>query len=332
MRVHTNIRAVASALIAVTAMAVSAPVLAATTTTTTGAGNGMQVSPLRTELTITPGASTTTSVFVQNVTGQNETLQTLVNDFTAGGSENGTPQLLLNGENDKAHGLRQFVNALPNVTLKPNEQREVKVTITIPSGTAAGGYYGAVRFAPAGVLGGQNVNLAASVGSLILVRVPGNIKEDVKIASLDVRRGNSPRIIFTNGKSLSAMVRFENKGNVQEAPFGKIQLRKGTKTIDTKEINTGDQRGNVLPDSFRQFTVPLDNIGAFGKYTVQGNFGYGTNGGQLLTAQTTFYVIPVAAIAAGVIVVILLLAAIFILPRMIRSYNKKIVRQASRRR
>lgn len=311
---------------------VTSPVLAATTTTTTGAGNGMQVSPLRTELTINAGATVTTSVFVQNVTGQNETLQSLVNDFNAGGSENGTPQLLLNGENDKAHGLRQFVATLPNVNLKANEQKEVKVTITIPNGTAAGGYYGAVRFAPAGVVGGQNVNLAASVGSLILVRVPGNIKEEVKIASLDVRRGDSPRVIFTTGKSLSAMVRFENKGNIQEAPFGKIQLRKGNKTIDTKEINTGDQRGNVLPDSFRQFTVPLSNVGSFGKYTVQGNFGYGTNGGQLLTAKTTFYVIPVAAIAAAVGVVILILLAIFILPRMIRAYNKKVVRQASRQR
>lgn len=331
MRVQKNVRALASVLLAVFTVGVAAPALAATTTST-GAGNGMQVSPLRTELTINPGATATTSVFVQNVTGQNETLQSLVNDFNAGNDENGTPQLLLNGENDKAHGLRQFIGSLPSVVLKPSESKEVKVTISIPKGTAAGGYYGAVRFAPSGISGGQNVNLAASVGSLILVRVPGNIKEEVKVVSLDVRRGDQPRVVFTSNKDLSAMVRFENKGNIQEAPFGKIQLLKGDKVIDTKEINASDPRGNVLPDSIRQFKVPLSGVGSFGKYTIKGNFGYGTNGGQLLTAKTTFYVIPVAAIIAGVSLIVLILLAIFVLPRMIRSYNKKVVRQASRKK
>jgi multisubunit Na+/H+ antiporter MnhC subunit len=89
-------------------------------------------------------------------------------------------------------------------------------------------------------------------------------------------------------------------------------------------------RGNVLPDSVRKFTVKLDKVGAFGKYTLVGNFGYG-NDGQLLSGSTTFYVVPLAAIIIVAAIVILIVFLIFALPKLIRGYNRKIVQRATRR-
>jgi hypothetical protein len=325
-----RIRASIAATLVLLGMIVTvAPALAATTTTP-NTGNGMQVSPLHTDLTINPGSTSTVLLFVENVTGATESLQALVNDFTAGTDESGIPQLLLNGQTDPTHGLKQFISPLPNITLKSGEQKEVQVVISIPSSAAAGGYYGAVRFAPVSASSGNNVNLAASVGSLILARVPGNIKEKMTIASFDVRKGVHTGVVFTTGKSLTAAVRLQNSGDVQEQPYGKLLLKRGNKVLESDEINNTDPRGNVLPGSIRLFSVPLSKVGSFGKYQLEGNFGYGANG-QLLSANTTFYVIPLSAIILIVVIILLLVFLIFFLPKLIRKYNQRVIRQASRK-
>jgi len=63
---------------------------------------------------------------------------------------------------------------------------------------------------------------------------------------------------------------------------------------------------------------------------MEGNFGYGT-GGQLLSAKTTFYVIPAWMIWVATTIIVLVLFAIFILPRLIRAYNQRVLRNARRK-
>jgi hypothetical protein len=298
----------------------------------TSSGNGMKVSPVRTDLTIKPGESRTVSVFVQNVTNGDETLRVITNDFTAK-DESGAPSLLLNGTANPKHGLKQYLSTPEFVSVPAGQQKEVKVSVNIPAGAAGGGYYGAVRFAPGSVSQAdaeKNVSLSGSVGSLVLVSVPGKITENMQVASFDARKGNNASTIFTSAKDLTATVRFRNNGNIQEQPFGKILLKKGDKTIGTYEINNGDAKGNVLPDSIRRFDTKLTGVGSFGKYTIQGNFGYGDSG-KLLSASTSFYVIPMFAIVLGVVVLVLLVLALVVLPKFIKNYNQRILRRAGRR-
>lgn len=313
---------------------VTMPVNAAATSTNAGVGNGLKVSPVTTNITVNPGQTQTVQVYVQNVTKGTVELQALVNDFTATTNETGIPALLLNPDQyAPTHSLKRFVAPIGNFSLKAGEQKVVNVLITIPKTASAGGYYGAVRFAPASSSSTSNVTLSASVGSLILVRVPGDIKEQVRLDSFDVRAGenDSPRVVFTSGKGLVVAARFENLGDIQEQPFGKVILKQGNTTLASYEINDTTPRGNVLPNSIRKFTVTLDKVGAFGRYTLSGNFGYGSSG-QLLSAQTTFYVIPVGIIATAVIVVLAILFAVFVLPRLVREYNRRVVERATRRK
>jgi hypothetical protein len=303
----------------------------AATQQSTGSGNGMKISPVRTDLTINPGDSQTVTISVQNVTAADATFQALINDFVAGNNENGQPSLILdNNKFAPSHSLKRYIAPIPNVFIAAGETRQIKVTINIPKDAAGGGYFGAVRFAPASTGGGnQNVTLSASVGSLILVRVPGNIKDDLTISSFDVRKSTTASggsSFFTGHKSLYAMVRFNNRGNVQEQPFGKILLKKGSKTLQSTEINNTDPKGNVLPDSIRRFSVKLDKVGSWGKYTIEGNFGYGTNG-QLLSATSTFYVVPVMLIVLAIVLLAVILFLIFGLPRVIRRYNQRVLRR-----
>jgi hypothetical protein len=310
--------------------------LAATSTTPISGINGYQVSPVRTDLTINPGQTQDITVYIQNVSSAVEQLQTVVNDFQAK-DETGTPALLLNGQNAPQHGLKKYVSlASGNFTLQPKEQKGVVVHITIPKGAPGGGYFGAVRFQPASTAGTSNVNLAASVTSLILVRVSGNVTDQLSIASFDVQKQPadatktpSASKFYTSGKNLQVAVRFQNGGNVQEEPFGKIILKKGKTVLDQQEVNNTTTRSNVLPGSIRRFTVDLHNTSAYGKYTLEGNFGYGTSG-QLLSAKTTFYVIPVTMIIIGLLILVVLLFLIFALPRIRRNF--RIVRNKPSRR
>jgi hypothetical protein len=314
-------------LIALTAITSFAPLGSAAIN---NGGNGMKVSPVRTDLTLKPGASKDVTVYVQNITGADATLSVIVNDFVAK-DETGAPSLLLNGEANPRHGLKKYMSAPKTVNIPKGKQEGVRVTISIPKDAAGGGYYGAVRFAPAGSDDeGKNVSLSGSVGSLILVNVPGDIKEDVQIASFDARRNDSASVIFTSNKNLQGVVRVRNSGNVQEQPFGRIVLKKGDKVLGSYEINNTDPRGNVLPDSIRKFSVDLKNVGSFGKYTLQGNFGYGSSG-QLLSASTSFYIVPVWMIIIVLLLLALVLFLIFGLPKAVRRYNQNILRRAGRR-
>lgn len=298
-----------------------------------GAGNGLKVSPVLSNVVINPGESKTIDVYITNVTGKTSTFQVAINDFTASTDEDGTPALILD-ENKSAptHSLRQFVPAIANITLAAGEQKDVKVPISIPSTAPAGGYFGAVRFSGVNnANGNQNVALSASVASLVLVKVPGNYKEVMSIESLDTRNAKGQiHSIFSKNKDIRAVVRFKNSGDIQEQPFGKVTVTKmGGAVVYSAEINKGDAPANVLPDSIRKFSVPLQSIGSFGKYTVQGDFGYGK--GQTLTGKTTFYVIPVPVMITLLVLVVLIIFAIVEIPRLIKRYNRRVLRRAGRK-
>lgn len=326
MRQYLNVVALFVAM--VTLLVVGQPLAGAATQT--AATNGYRLSPVRTDLSITPGSSEDVTVSLQNVSSAVENLQVVINDFEAPTNESGDPALLLNGATAPAHSLKQFVSVpTPTFTLQPNQQQNVKVVIKVPVGTASGGYYGAIRFAPIGAPGSKNVNLSASIASLVLVTVPGNLNEQLSIAGFGITQGNStsPSSLFFNNKNLQAQVRFQNGGNVQEQPFGNVVLKRGSKTLSTVAVNSSSSPGNVLPDSIRRFTVKINKVGWYGKYKAVGNFGYGSKG-QLLTATATFYVVPVLFIIIAVILLLIVLFFVLVLPRLMKRYKRRIIAQA----
>jgi len=313
---------------------IAGPMTALAATPNSGpATNGYRSSPVRTDLTVTPGKSTVVPVYLQNASSAVEHVQTIVNDFEAPTNESGNPVLLLNGATAPTHSLKRFVTVEnPTFTLQPGQQTTVNILIKVPAGTAGGGYYGAVRFAPLGANGDKNVNLSASVASLVLLTVPGNLVEQVSIAGFGVAQGannNNIGDIFLNNKNLHVITRFDNTGNVQEQPFGKILLKRGSNSLQNITINTASPPGNVLPSSIRLFSYNLTKVGWYGKYKVLGNFGYGSKG-QLLTATATFWVIPIIFIIIAVLIILLILFLIFGLPRLIRRYNRRVIARANR--
>lgn len=291
-------------------------------------GNGFRVSPPRYELTIKPGQSETVSLFIENLANSKVTAEPIINDFTASTNETGEPQLIIDPKvSAPENSFKPLVKPVPNTVIAPLERKEVKVTLQVPANATPGGYYGAIRFAPKySNSGPANVSLTASVGTLFLITVPGNLTEKLSVASFDAAKNGQAGTLFNSGP-ISMVTRLTNGGNIHLQPFGKIVIKNTFgKTVYTTELNGTQPRGNILPNSTRKFENPLKLGHLFGKYTAVGNFAYGTNG-NIISVQKTFYVIPYVLIIA---IILLLIFLIFVLPRLIRSYNRRVIEKANR--
>lgn len=316
------------ASLASVALAVSTIVLVASSITSaqqSGVANGFKVSPVRTEVTVDKGKSTTQKIYVTNVNSYPVTAKAIINDFEASTDESGKPQIILD-ENKSAssNSFKSLVTPIPDITLEPGKAVEIPVVITIPGDAQAGGYYGAVRFVSAETEtpGQKNVALSASVGSIFLVRVPGELTEQLQLVDFSAGKDGSTSRFFTNGSKLEVITRLKNTGNIHVAPFGRVQISdRSGKIVEEFEFNSETPKANILPNSTRKFTDTLKKQNYLGKYTVIANLGYGTTG-SLITAQSTFWVIPLWMIITAAVVLVGLIIGGFLLYRRF-SNNKK---------
>lgn len=256
-------------------------------------------------------------------------LKAIENDFVAG-DEKGTPSLVLDDNSyAPSHSLKRFMVPVTNVTVPANGTQEVDVTVVVPKAAQAGGYFGALRFAPAGS-GDTPVVVSSSAASLILLTVPGPTVEQLTLTNFDIQQNGGTGSNFRTPDNISLLLRFQNKGNLQEAPFGQINVQKGKKVVYTTNFNQDQPRDNILPDSARRWNVPIKNLGKFGKYTISGTFGYGTKG-QTINIEKTVWIIPTSYIltVVGIVTFLVLVGVGSYL--FLKSYKRKIL-QSSRRR
>lgn len=270
------------------------------------AANALKISPVRTDVSADPGETKTVKVTVTNPSGLRVGVRIIQNDFIAG-DEDGTPAIILD-ENEfaKSHSLKRFMTPLENIVLEGNESRVIEAQIVVPADAEPGGYFGVVRFAPTDPDTGGQVNVSPSVASLILLTVNGNAPEKVSLTEFLIQQGGRNKTFFTNGQDVSVSTRFENTGNVQAGPFGKISVTKGDELVYDTNFNVSDQRDMVLPGSARRWKVPLEQIGGIGKFTVNATFTYGTKN-QTIEVSESFWLIPRNAIIGGAVGIVLLI-------------------------
>ena len=291
--------------------------------------NTIKVTPVRSDIEIPAGTSKVVKVTVRNSSDATVALTAVENDFIAKG-EDGTPSIILDSDQyAPTHSLKRFMAPLNDVTLGPNEAKTVDVLITIPKDAHAGGYFGALRFAPATVGDGGQVNASGSVASLILVTVPGNFVEKLTLTDFAVQQNGKAGKYFQNPNNLSAAFRFANEGDVQEAPFGNISVKKGDKVVYSYEFNGEAPRDVVLPDSARRWDVPLKNIEAFGHYTIEATLTYGKSN-QSVNVTQSFWVVPFIVIIGGLVGILVLIGIIIAIVAFLRSYKRRIINSYGR--
>lgn len=290
------------------------------------AGQGLEISPPVLELAADPGQTVTATLRVRNVTKGDLVTKGKADDFGAGKDESGQPQLLLDETGATRYSLKYWVQGVPDLRLAPMELKTVNIKIVVPQNAEPGGHFGVVRFtALPPELEGTGVALSASIGTLVLLKVSGQINEKVSLSEFSSVQKGKKKSFFEHGP-VDFIVRIKNEGSVHEKLHGKVTVRDWLGK-ETGVVDVNPKGGNVLPDSVRKFEQGLSEKRLFGRYTAELYMTYGN--AKTIESKLTFWVIPWKLILLALIGLIVVVA---LLRLAIRRYNDHIIAQARRRR
>jgi hypothetical protein len=292
-----------------------------------GSGNGLSISPTRNELVIERGESATVNIQVKNVSNVDIQAKAYLNDFEPDGTT-GNPKIIIDEEEVSSSSLREFIIGLEDVFITAGETANVAIFVQIPEDAAPGAYYGAVRFTSTAVdqenAEDSQLSLNASVASLILVEVPGDITERIEISNISAYLNDKAGSLFTKIPN-KAGVEINNLGNGFSKPFGKVVVNGpwGRGVVYSYELNDSSPRGNILPNSTRLFLNDISGVSWPGRYTIDANISHG-RGGEVLTANTAFWYIPTWFIIVVVSLVLLVVVlAVFLYRKYVTKSTKR---------
>lgn len=297
-------------------------------------GQALEIAPPVLNMRANPGEVVKSTISLRDVSTSPLVVRNQINDFVAAG-EDGTPKLLLeeNGDTERSpYSLKDWVQPLPEFTLKPREVNQLPLTIRVPADAAPGGYYAVVRFtaSPPGI-DSSGVSLSASLGTLILLRVNGDAKEDSKIEEFSATKSGSSNWLFES-PPITFLTRIRNNGSLHEQPTGQIAIKDMFGNA-VANVNVNLTRNNILPGSIRKFEPKLDSsvIGnkmLFGRYTADLKMSYGSQG-QTMTASTSFWVIPYRLIGFAILLIVI---AFIVIRIALKRYTERVVERSRGRR
>ncbi|MBA3757482.1 hypothetical protein H0X09_01290 [Candidatus Saccharibacteria bacterium] len=283
----------------------------------TSPGSGLGISPVLSEFNLKPGQADKLDINLRNITGGDIIAEATINDFVSD-NESGNPRIITDPNKKSPNSIRDFVIGLEGASLAKGEQKKITVTLQAPDKIPPGAYYGIIRFKAVPVSGTSSsqpgaVALTASVGTIVLITVPGNLRDQIQLTNLFVYSNKKAGSFFTS-KPNQAGIEVKNLGNGFAQPFGAIELTGNfNKKIFSYQLNNSTPRSSVLPGSTRIFKNDLKNINQPGRYTLTANIAYGS--GSVLVAKKTFWYIPVW------LAVVILLVLLFLIVATYRLYT-----------
>jgi hypothetical protein len=224
-----------------------------------------------------------------------------VQDFNTLGESGG---LFFVGTNptelQKKYGLAKWLE-IPqkSITLQPKQTQTIQAQILNLPDLSPGGHYGALMLQAqsGGSSSGNNkVSVRPIASSLLFVTKIGGDTHRLSLASVSFNR-----TLFSLPSSVS--LRFHNDGNTHVVPRGNVYIR----TANGKLVSRGTINENsniVLPETYRQINVSLQNIGGFvplGKHSLYVDFRF--DGIDIYRSyRQDFYVLQLWAIVLAILV------------------------------
>jgi hypothetical protein len=294
-------------------------------------GSGLSIEPLHSSFNLAAGEKSTLTITVKNTTSGPIIAKPKINDFKSD-NNTGNPIIITDPNKKLNTSIKDFVSGLSDIPLNKGEQKNISVAIEIPTGQTPGAYYGIIRYQAVPTNNGQpapgDVSLSASVGTIVLIQVKGNLIQRIQLQDIKIYNGKVEGTFFTAQPSQIGIL-INNFGNSFVQPFGRVTITKwGGKSVYSYEFNNSDPRGTILPGSNRLFKNPLKNISSPGRYTVNASIAYGS-GSDILILQKNFWYIPIWLMAVIVLIIVFLIIAtiaLFRRRRHSRRRNKKLSR------
>lgn len=292
------------------------------------------ISPPLIELNAGPGQTVKASIKFTNVSGEELLIKTQINDFGAK-NETGEPNIIFEDTENSGYSLRQWVQSPPPFKIKAHESKTVDFPIVVPAQAEPGGHYAVIRFTGTSPsLEESGVALTASIGTLVLLQVSGDVQEQAGVAEFysaiyAANSVGSKKGMFETGP-IAFVQRLENSGNVHLKPTGTIEISNmfgrsvATLRVNGDPTDPNNPPKSVLPGSIRRFEQTLDKKWLFGRYSATIKLSYG-QGQKPLEQTITFWVIPYKLI---VIILMAGTALFFGLRWAIKRYNAYIIGNA----
>lgn len=298
----------------------------------------LTIVPPSLEFSVKPGDRVTTKVKLFNEEPKAISVFSSTANFTAK-DEAGDPNFTFE---DTPTDLASWIDVGRGpFTLASGDRLEVPVTITVPKNAEPGGHYASLFFGTDPSIKTQNggqISVRSLLGTLIILRVAGDITEQASLSSFSLTDGKST---FAN-PPVKFSVRIQNSGNVHVRPTGMITIKNMFGHV-VAQVPVNDNNGAVLPNSYRRFdqgwksdlTPARGFFGAvgtqwknfaFGGYSATLALTYGANQ-QSLSGQLHFTMFPWQLLLVVLVVVVLI---ILILTIGVRQYNRMIITRAGR--
>ncbi len=269
----------------------------------------VSIIPPKFEVFGNPGDTLTEKLKVNNSSVTEGTYQVQVEDFRAQGDD-GSVDLVEDGSPRTSYSLASWITTEPSsFTVAAGQEKVVTFTIKIPKTGEPGGHYASVLIKKAGQTAPGSASVDSRIGSLVLLRVSGNVTESLTLDSFTTDS-------YSQYGPVNFKLLFTNNGNVHIAPTGTIVISNlfGQKV---KEIPVSG--ANVLPGANRLVTATWDSTNLVGRYTATYQATYGTPK-QNLAATVSFVVFPVYLI----FVVIIVIALVYLLIAKRKSLKRLI--------
>lgn len=263
-------------------------------------GVGIGISPLIFEMTTNPGDIIENFVKVLNPSNDNAiTVKMEVEDIVPSGEAG---YVKVESLEDEVYSIAKWIKCEPEeFNLGPREEKYVKFTISAPQNAEPGGHYGSILARTKGIAGptATGVSIAQRVGALVLLTVPGVMKEELAIKDFSAPRYSEHGPIFF-------AVRFENTGTVHVKPKGLITV---SDWLGKKVTDIPFPEKNVLPKGIRKLEASLNQKWLWmGKYTATLTGSYGISNAWLIPVVITFWAFPwkIGLIILAVLILLIL--------------------------
>jgi len=253
----------------------------------------LEIYPLKTFVSIEPGQSQQSELFIKNLSTITLKIKPRVVEFTTI-DDQGTLQI---NEGD----FSEYINLPVSVfELKPGQKRQINFDAFAPAAESGGKYF-AILFATEPLAKDEGAQFSGEVGSLVFMEILGEIKHEIKIKEFNTEKvhWSSPEFDVT----------VANTGNTHSAPFGEIKI-----------LNWRGKEKEIIPIFFPQILPDKERSqqffsasGLFGKYTanlnlVDGDWNY-------ISEEVSFWVLPPIIIFLIVIFLAIVGFIIFLLKR-----------------
>jgi len=277
--------------------------------------------PPRTEvIEIRPGETIQTSVQLKNISGKKQVIHSQAKDFIID-KDGRTPIPVTTEEGAPLRwSLAQWITVSPDSkTIAPNEIAQFNVVIRAPANALPGGHYAMIVHSPAPEsdrVGGTAKKLQSAssvspqVGTLVYVKVPGNIHEEAFIRAFRV-----PSWVEFGPVPLSYQI--ENTSDIHISPQASIEIKNIFGMTKEKIVV---EPLNIFPYSTRQFSAQFDQTWGFGPYTAHLTVPYGSSG-KLVSANIVFWMFPYRIVMAILVLFFVLLALYIVIKRHIDHRN-----------